>query len=123
MSQEEFPVSKYYRRHVVDGITITEGGGWWSAALLIRDPKSRELFVGLYRWQASKDGWKTRGSFKLRAGDHVRRTVTALEWHLRRMGGRDGLDTMGFGDKGKTPDGPETTPSEYPLRLREKPTR
>jgi hypothetical protein len=61
-----FPISEYYRTEIVDAQTISRKGGWWTAVLLIRDPKSKVPFVALYRWQHMEDGWKTRKRFTFR---------------------------------------------------------
>ena len=85
MGSTEFPVSAYYHSHVIDGQTIARGGGWWSAVLLIRDPRDQSLFIGLYRWQETAHGWKTRGSFKLRTDNQIQRALVILHQFLRRM--------------------------------------
>lgn len=85
MDRPDFPVSAFYKPHVIDGMTIARGGGWWSAALLIRDPRNRKPFVGLYRWQETRAGWKTRARFKIRSHRHVRQTISILTRFLERM--------------------------------------
>jgi hypothetical protein len=62
----QFPVSEYYSPHIEDAETLTRSGGWWTAVLLIRDPKSHELFISIYRWQHTETGWKTRKTFTCR---------------------------------------------------------
>lgn len=85
MGKPDFPVSAFYKPHVIDGMTIARGGGWWSAALLIRDPQSKKPFIGLYRWQETRAGWKTRARFKIRSHRHARQTISVLAGFLERM--------------------------------------
>ena len=63
---QNFPISEYYKGKVIDAVTIKRGGGWWTAALLIEDPKTNRPFVGLYRWQLCEDGWKVRKSIRFK---------------------------------------------------------
>ena len=100
MSVEEFPVSKFYKDQVVDGETIERSGGWWSAALLIREPSKGELFVGLYLWQETSNGWKNRGRFKIRTGEQGWRTVDLLERYLKQMGFPQGAKDEEVTDSG-----------------------
>ena len=37
---------------------------WWTAVLLIKDPRTGKPFVSLYRWESRQGEWKTRKSFK-----------------------------------------------------------
>ena len=46
-----FPVSEYYREHIREGISISRASKWWSAALLIEDPKTGKPFVSIYLWE------------------------------------------------------------------------
>ena len=61
-----FPVSSYYKDNILDAETLARGGGWWTAVLLIEDPKSGEPFVAMYRWQKDEERWKVRKSFSCR---------------------------------------------------------
>lgn len=60
-----FPVSDYYKSRIVDGTTITRKGNWWTAVLLLRDPKKENLFVKIYTWENRGGEWKVAQSFKL----------------------------------------------------------
>jgi len=66
-----FPVSDYYRENILDAETISRGGSWWTAVLLIRDPKTEKPFVALYRWQKTDSGWKIRKQFSFRNADQI----------------------------------------------------
>ena len=57
-----FPVSEYYHDHVVDGITIINAGGWWTALLLFEDPETEVRSLKLYRWRKRDGVWKNAGS-------------------------------------------------------------
>ena len=74
-----YPVSEYYRNAIVDGVTITRSGGWWTAVLLLEDPKSTKPFVNLYSWQQVEGVWKNRKSFKIRSTKSLRDIVDALK--------------------------------------------
>ncbi|MFC1816513.1 hypothetical protein ACFL0M_11400 [Thermodesulfobacteriota bacterium] len=63
---KDFPVSDYYKDHIVDARTISRGGGWWMAALVISDPKSGLKMLNLYQWQLTDNGWKTRKQFSIK---------------------------------------------------------
>ena len=73
-----FPVTDYYKEHVLDGITVSRGGGWWTAILLIADPKTNGRFVNLYRWESSGDEWKTRKTFTIRDRGGLDKIIAAL---------------------------------------------
>ena len=51
-----FPISEYYRKNILDAETISRGGNWWTAVLLILDPKTKKPFVSFYRWQKTENG-------------------------------------------------------------------
>ncbi|MFN3077411.1 MAG: hypothetical protein ABT940_11115 [Alphaproteobacteria bacterium] len=78
---QNFPVSEYYKDRVLDAETISRAGGWWTAILLIRDPKTEKPFLGLYRWQLDGDTWKTRKSISLKS----RKQVDAVLAVMTRM--------------------------------------
>lgn len=75
----DYPVSDYFKTHVREGHTITKANGWWSAVLLIEDPRSGRPFVSLYRWQLTEDGWKMRKSFKCADKADLRQIVRVLD--------------------------------------------
>jgi hypothetical protein len=66
-STEIFPVSDYYKGKIMDAQTITKGGGWWTALVLIEEPRSGSPFISLYRWQHTENGWKVRKQFKFKS--------------------------------------------------------
>jgi hypothetical protein len=65
MNTQEFPLSDYYKRHVIEGVTLSKSQGWWSAMLLIEEPRNGKPFIGLYKWQEVGDKWKVRAKFKI----------------------------------------------------------
>ena len=70
---QDFPVSEYYRGQIQDAITISRTGTWWTAVLLILDPKTKLKFVGVYKWQKTSNGWKVRNKLNVRsANDSVK---------------------------------------------------
>ena len=60
-----FPVTDYYKDHIKDAITIKRGGNWWTAALLINEPKSEKNIIMFYKWQLLDSKWKLRSKFKI----------------------------------------------------------
>lgn len=74
-----FPVSSYYSDNIVDGITLTRGGGWWTAVLLIEDPKSGHNIINIYTWQQIGDTWKTRKTFSIKKLDVLTKLLDAFQ--------------------------------------------
>jgi hypothetical protein len=72
---QQFPVSDYYKEHILDAETIARGGGWWTAVLLIADPKTNKPFVTIYRWQSDGETWKTRKSISLKNKKQVDQVI------------------------------------------------
>jgi hypothetical protein len=80
-----YPVADYYRDRIQDGVTLSRGGQWWSAALLIEDPRTEETFVGLYLWEMVGGVWKKRKSFVIRSrksSQALRDALVSFEQHL-----------------------------------------
>ena len=85
MARTLFPVAEYYADHVLDGVTLSRKGGWWSALLLIRDPKTHEPFLNLYRWEQVDGTWKNRKSFVIRDQKAVDTVISALNQFRGRL--------------------------------------
>ena len=85
MPRTLFPVAEYYADHVLDGVTLSRKGGWWSALLLIRDPKTHEPFLNLYRWEQVDGTWKNRKSFVIRDQKAVDTIISALNQFRGRL--------------------------------------
>jgi hypothetical protein len=85
MARTRFPVAEYYADYVLDGVTLSRKGGWWSALLLIRDPKTDEPFLNLYRWQQVDGTWKNRKSFVIRDQKAVDTIISALNQFRGRL--------------------------------------
>src|SRR5438552_17914622 len=82
---QNFPVSEYYRECIVDAFTINRTGTWWSAALLIRDPKTHREFVGLYKFQKRGGVWKVRQKIHVNSSSDATRLAEALSSFARRL--------------------------------------
>jgi hypothetical protein len=80
---QNFPISDYYQDQIIDAETITRAGGWWTAVLLIRDPKTQKPFLAVYRWQRDGNRWKTRKSIAFKSVKQVAAVVEAMT----RLGG------------------------------------
>jgi hypothetical protein len=66
MYGQAFPVSDYYKGHILDAVTISRVGGWWTAVLLIEEPNTKSPFIGIYRWQLTENGWKMRKTISIK---------------------------------------------------------
>lgn len=74
-----FPLSDYYKGNIVSGETLTNTGVWWTAILVIKDPKTQKPFVGMYRWQKTKEGWKTRKRFTFKRREEIARAISIIQ--------------------------------------------
>ena len=81
----DFPVSDYYKEQVVEARTISRSGLWWSAILLIRDPKTSKPFLAFYRWQKRDGDWKVRKSFKCGTVRDARKIIDILQELSRQL--------------------------------------
>lgn len=89
MIGQNFPVNEYYRDHILDAETISRGGRWWTAVLLIRDPKTEQPFIALYRWESTKSGWKTRKKFFFRRIEQVKSIMHVVEKFSNKLSEED----------------------------------
>lgn len=87
MPGTNFPISDYYRPYIQDAVTISRGGAWWTAAVLIEDPKSAKQFVTLYSWQQVGDTWKMRKSFTIRSQKALQGVISALQGFEQQLPG------------------------------------
>ena len=62
----------------MDAVTVGRNGPWWTAILLIADPKTTKPFIALYRWQRVGGDWKTRKRFTLRTLKETTAAVDAI---------------------------------------------
>jgi hypothetical protein len=86
---QNFPVSDYYKEHIIDAETISRAGGWWTAVLLIRDPKTEKPFLGVYRWQLDGDTWKTRKSISFKNKKQADAVIEAMKRLAVTVGNED----------------------------------
>ena len=75
---KNFPVSDYFRENIVDAETISRRGAWWTAVLVIKDPKTDNPFLSIYRWSKSGDTWKKRKSISFSNKGQLEKLVNAL---------------------------------------------
>lgn len=80
-----FPVSDYYKGRVKEARTISRIGPWWSAILLIEDPKTEKPFLVFYRWQKRKGSWKVTKSFSVRSKKDALKVVEFVNELLLRL--------------------------------------
>ncbi len=76
---DDFPVSEYYKSNIRGAVTIKRRGNWWSAVLLIKDPRSSSNFLTFYKWQKTNDGWKVRQRFKVNSRLELEKINEILE--------------------------------------------
>ena len=67
----DFPVDEYLRGQIRDGRTLTRKGSWWSAVLLMEDPRSGKPYVAMYRWHRKDGQWKRASKFTCRTSRDV----------------------------------------------------
>lgn len=65
MAGTNFPVSEHYKDSILDALTISRVGGWWTSVLLIQEPSNQKKFLCIYRWQLVNGEWKTRSKLKV----------------------------------------------------------
>ena len=82
----DFPVAPYLRGQIRDAWTLTRTGGWWSAVLLVEDPRSRRHYVAVYRWQLKNGVWKRVGKFICRSKADADKIRSFLERHYATLG-------------------------------------
>lgn len=85
MLDQHFPISDYYRNNILDAVTVSRSGGWWTAILLIEDPRSEKPFISLYRWQHTDAGWKMRARFKIASKQDGSNVVKIIEEFLEKL--------------------------------------
>jgi hypothetical protein len=78
MIGQDFPVSEYYRDNIIDAITINRKGPWWSAVLLIKDPKTEKPFLGFYKWQKKGDKWTVKQKFNVNSESDANKFVSSV---------------------------------------------
>jgi hypothetical protein len=76
---KNFPLGDYYRHNVLDAETISRSARWWTAALLIRDPRSGKTFVGVYKWQLESGTWKQRNKILIRSRADAEKIRSVLD--------------------------------------------
>ena len=78
MAGTNFPVSEYYKDSIVDALTISRVGGWWTCVLLLEEPSNKKKFLCIYRWQLVGGEWKTRSKFKVNSVKDVEKLSEIL---------------------------------------------
>ena len=81
----DYPVTEYYKQYIIDGETLARRGGWWTAVLLITDPKTKRPFIGLYRWQMVSSQWKARKRFSFKTVKELRSALQTMERFSARL--------------------------------------
>ena len=78
MGFEDYPISDYYKPHIIDAQTINENERWWTAVVKIKMPKAAKPMVIVYLWQKRGDDWKVSSKFKFRDNKNSRELLVAL---------------------------------------------
>jgi hypothetical protein len=82
---QNFPISDYYKGNILDAVTLNRSGQWWTAILLIEDPRSKKPFISLYRWQRTDAGWKIRSRFKIARKQDGSNVIKVIEEFLEKL--------------------------------------
>ena len=77
----DFPVAGYLQGQIRDAMTLSRSGTWWSAALVIEDPRNRKRHVALYRWQFRDGSWKRVSKFICRTKGDADKIRSFLDTH------------------------------------------
>ncbi len=81
----DFPVSEYYKKNIREARTINISGLWWSAILLIEDPRTEELFLSFYRWKKRDGIWKVQKSFTCRSKKDAKKMIQFIDEFSERL--------------------------------------
>lgn len=79
MAEVGFPISDYYKDNILDAETVSRGGSWWTAVLLVKDPKTEKPIILLYQWQKKGDEWKTRKRFSFKKKKVLENTLEIIK--------------------------------------------
>ena len=78
MDFSNYPISDYYKPHIIDAQTISENERWWTAVAKIKMPKTTKPFVIVYQWQKRGEDWKVSSKFKFKDNNRSRELLVAL---------------------------------------------
>jgi hypothetical protein len=93
MSFDKYPISEYYKPHVIEASTISRTEKWWIAIVKIKMPKARKPFVTIYKWQhRGERGWKVSSKFKFRSNDESKEIIMKLT-EMLEGGAGDGYNS------------------------------
>ena len=79
MIGQNFPISDYYKEHILDAETISRGSSWWTAVLLIEDPVSKKPFIALYQWKLTGSVWKKHKSFNIKQNRKIKSIIEVMQ--------------------------------------------
>jgi hypothetical protein len=80
-----FPIDSYYKGCIIDAETLSNKSGWWTAVLLLKDPKSKAKFISLYKWQQVDGVWKKRTSWKFKSNQEFLVTFSAVQKFIKTL--------------------------------------
>lgn len=83
MSEEELPLSEFYR--VLDHVTISKSSKWWSAVVLTEAYGRKS--VSLYLWTYSEGKWKRKHKFEINRRGEWEKIKAAVEAMLQKVEG------------------------------------
>jgi hypothetical protein len=75
LPEEKFPVSETLK--VIEGITLSKSGKWWSAVVLLESFGRKQ--VAVYLWNKKGDQWKRRQKFLIISKDQWTRAKETIE--------------------------------------------
>lgn len=85
MIGKDFPIAEYYKKYIIDAETVSRSGQWWTAVLLINDPRKGKPFVSVYRWQYKDSGWKIRNRFHFRDINQAKNILSVVNSFIAKI--------------------------------------
>lgn len=85
MFGKNFPVTDYYKDNIMDAVTISRSGSWWSAVLLVKDPQTEKPIILLYQWQKKGGQWKTNKRFSFKKKKLLEDAIEAIKGFSEKM--------------------------------------
>lgn len=86
MLGKNFPISDYYRENIIDAVTIRRTGQWWTAALVIANPRNEsKRFIALYKFRCRDGEWRVHQKLHLNSVEDVTKMQMALSELVQAM--------------------------------------
>lgn len=80
-----FPVDSFYKDCIIDAETLSNRNGWWTAVLLLNDPKTNKKIIALYKWQQVNGEWKKRSSWKIKNNKEFSSIFAIIQRFIKQL--------------------------------------